>query len=311
MGALDYRDKILALIDQKPVQPTEVAKELRNDSMLASAMLAEMSSKGLLKVSHLKVGSSPLYYHVDHPEHLLNYISYLNDKDRKTVALLQTNGILRDQAQDPLTRVSLRNVKDFAKPLEVSIDGVKEMFWKFFTLTDEEAATKIKQLLEPPKVEPPAPKVEQPAPRVEKPKKPRKPRAKKANPVPQQTLQAPEEPKPAEAPKEELPAIDIDDPFLQKLLSFFKTSNITVLEQIAIKKKSEYDFVVQLESPVGKLHYYCKAKSKAKIGESDLSHAFVQGQLKKLPILFLTPGSLTKPAQELIKQLKGLTVKQV
>ena len=138
-----------------------------------------------------------------------------------------------------------------------------------------------------------------------------KPRAKKVKPVPQQTLQAPEEPKATEAPKEELPAIDTDDPFLQKLLSFFQTSNITVLEQIAIKKKSEYDFVVQLESPVGKLHYYCKAKSKAKVGESDLSHAFVQGQLKKLPILFLTPGSLTKPAQELIKQLKGLTVKQV
>ena len=98
---------------------------------------------------------------------------------------------------------------------------------------------------------------------------------------------------------------------MQQLLAFFTANNITVLEQVVLKKKNEYDFVVQLTSPVGQLHYYCKAKNKAKVGEADLSHAFVQGQLKKLPVLFLSPGSLTKPAQELLKELKGLTVKQV
>ena len=76
-------------------------------------------------------------------------------------------------------------------------------------------------------------------------------------------------------------------------------------------REAEYDFLLQLASPVGQLHYYCKAKNKAKVGEADLSHAFVQGQLKKLPVLFLSPGVLTKPAQDLLKELKGLTVKQV
>ncbi len=291
--------------------------------MLASAMLSEMSEKGLLRVSHLKVGSSPLYYHPDHPDHLLNYLQHLNDKDRKTATTLKEQGVMRDQAQDPLTRVSLRHVKDFAKPLDVSIDGVKELFWKFYLLTDEEAAARIKQLVQPPKTE----LAPQPATQA----KPRKPRVKKpartaagtdpsASPlpqsavVPQQTI-VPQAPvvAPTEQPSEQIPvpATVIDDPFLQQLLAFFAANNITILEQIVLKKKSEYDFVVQLTSPVGQLHYYCKAKNKAKVSEADVSHAFVQGQLKKLPILFLTPGTLTKPAQDLLKELKGLTVKQV
>ncbi|MEM4242656.1 MAG: hypothetical protein QXM31_02025 [Candidatus Woesearchaeota archaeon] len=324
MGALDYRDRIRAMVEQKPVQPTQVAKEMMTNSMLSSAMLSEMSEKGLLKVSHLKVGSSPLYYHPDHPEHLLDFINHLNEKDRKTLNLLREKNVLQDNALDPLTRVSLRNIKDFAKPLDVAIDGIKELFWKFYLLTDEQAADAIRQLLQ---MKAPAP--EQPAeqPKVKKPRKPRKP---KVAVEPQQTIIAPEAPAvqpaepvaqaPAPAVEEKKPiapaeaasqALVSDDPFLQKLMAFFASNNITVLEQVALKKKNEYDFVLSLASPVGQLHYYCKAKNKAKVGEADLSHAYVQGQLKKLPILFLSPGTLTKPAMDLMKELKGLTVKQV
>jgi hypothetical protein len=338
MGALDYRDRIGAMVEQKPVQPTAVAKELMTNSMLSSAMLSEMSEKGLVKVSHLKVGSSPLYYHPGHPEHLLDYVQHLNEKDRRTVAALKEKSVMRDTVLDPLTRVSLRNIKDFAKPLDVSINGMKELFWKFYLLTDEQAAEHIKAMLQPEK---PA----EQAPAEQKAAKPRKPRAKKPKIAvePQTQLQktetvAPQAPaiaakepatapaapavkapvaKPVEEQKPILPAeaasqaLEGDDPFLQKLMGFFASNNITILEQVALKKKNEYDFVLSLASPVGQLHYYCKAKNKTKVGEADLSHAFVQGQLKKLPILFLSPGTLTKPATDLMKELKGLTVKQV
>ncbi|MEM2915868.1 MAG: hypothetical protein QXT19_00700 [Candidatus Woesearchaeota archaeon] len=330
MGALDYRDRIRAMVEQKPVQPTFVAKALMTNSMLSSAMLSEMSEKGLLKVSHLKVGSSPLYYHPDHPEHLLDYLHYLSEKDRKTVVTLKEKGVMRDTTLDPLTRVSLRNVKDFAKPLDVAIDGVRELFWKFYLLTDEQAADAIRQLLQKKAA---APERHAEAPKAQKPRKPRKPKLAvesqqvvpeapavhpTAPPLEVQKPQVPvadalhsEEQKPIAPAEAASKALGSDDPFLQKLMAFFASNSITVLEQIALKRKNEYDFVLSLASPVGPLNYYCKAKNKAKIGEADLSHAYVQGQLKKLPILFLSPGTLTKPASELLKELKGLTVKQV
>jgi Mn-dependent DtxR family transcriptional regulator len=347
MGALDYRDKIKLLTGQHPVQPQFVARELSTNSMLASAMLSEMSEKGLLKVSSLKVGSSPLYYDPAHPEHLLDYVQSLNEKDRRTVALLQDKGVLRDNALDALTRVSLRNIKDFAKQLDVSIDGNREVFWKFYLLTDEQAAERIKAMLEPPKE---AQKQETP-PADAKQAKPRKPRQRKpkvsleqqplaaaqitqqgsavsaASPLASPAAMSPALPvapvtdavpvtaaaqSPVATPaRSETAAATTDDAFLSQLLTFFAGNNITVLEQVVLKKKAEYDFVLQLTSPVGRLHYYAKAKNKAKVGEADLSHAYVQGQIRKLPVLFLAPGVLTKPAQELLKELKGLTVKQV
>ncbi len=305
---MDYRDKIKSLVEQRPVQPTEVAKALNTNSMLASAMLSEMSEKGIIRVSHLKVGSSPLYYSPDHPEHLLDFVQHANEKDRKTIALLREQGVVRDQGSEPLLRVSLRNIKDFAKPLDVTIDGNKELFWKFYLLTDDQSAEKIKQLIQPAKP------IEQAL------VKAAKPRAKKAKPQEVAALPPVVQPEPVveqkpvtEPQSSGEPSVlsPTDDPFLSQLLSFFAVNNISVLEQVVLKKKSEYDFLVQLSSPVGLLNYYCKAKNKAKVGEADLSHAFVQGQLKKLPVLFLSPGQLTKPAQELMKELKGLTVKQV
>lgn len=306
MGALDYRDRICVLAGQKPVLPTEVAKELGTNSMLASAMLSEMSEKGLLKVSHLKVGSSPLYYHPGHPEHLLGYVQHLNEKDRKTVSLLQEKGVLRDADLDPLTRVSLRNIKDFASPLDVTINGVKELFWKFYLLSDEQASEAIKRQLVPEEAKTESLPVQKQR------KSMAKRRAQPAALVVQETLvQTPQQSHSTLGSGQPSGQAGVDDPFLQQLLAFFSANNIKVVERVVLKRKAEYDFVLQVPSPVGSLQYYCKAKNKARVGEADLSQAYVQGQLKKLPVLFLASGSLTRPAQELLKELKGLTVKQV
>ena len=70
---------------------------------------------------------------------------------------------------------------------------------------------------------------------------------------------------------------------------------------------------MKVPSAVGDLEYYCKAKSKKKITEIDLNAVFVQGQLKKLPVLFLITGDLTKKAQELLttELNKGIIVRKI
>jgi len=73
-------------------------------------------------------------------------------------------------------------------------------------------------------------------------------------------------------------------------ISFFGKNSIEVLSFEIIKKNSDIEFIVEIPSPVGNLMYYCKAKSKARVSDSDLSNAYVKGQSKKLPVLFLSYG---------------------
>lgn len=358
---MDYREHILELAKASPLQPTNLGKLLGKDSLMASAMLSEMSSKGLLKISSMKVGSSPLYYSPEHPEHLLNYLQSLNEKDRQAVEFLKEKKIVRESELSPLQKVCMRNIKDFAMPLEVSSGEVKEVFWKWFLLSDGEAGELIKTILdiEPitqevkeelkleqiqevnPEVEE-KPETHQESikeeikeelrdipvePRVE----PEKPKAKlkktKVKPKPVQT----EQEKTNEEKEEELDKeintvpgkeiqksepqktigpvfVDMGDPFLKKIKSFFDNNQIVIHEVNTIKKKTEFDLVIEIPTPLGNLCYFCKAKNNKRISNSDLSTAFVQGQLKKIPVIFLSPGILTKPAEIFMKDLKGLTV---
>lgn len=291
---MDYREKILAMAQQNPLLPNTVAKALATNTILAGAMLSEMCDKAMLKTSAVKVGGSPLYYIPGKEEQLLNFLSSLKEKDRQTVALLQEHKIIREQHVDPLTRVSLSIIKDFAKPLLVEYDGKQETFYKWFTIPDAEASELIKQQLTPPKAEvkpEPALKEEVKA----EPKKVEKVEPKKIEAAPQTTLE----------PKKELPAGD----FWQKLNTFFAQNSIVVDSHTVVKKKLEFDLFVTLPSPVGSLSYYCKARSKKKVTEADISTAYVQGQLHKLPTLYLIDGELTKKAKEISASLKGITIK--
>ncbi len=299
---MEYRDKILSLAQAQPLLPNTVAKALSTNSIMAGAMLSEMCSKGLLKTSALRVGGSPLYLIPGKEEQLLNHLQNLNEKDRRTVLKLQEEKIIREQESDPFTRVSLATIKDFAKPLTVSYDGKQETFWKWFTLTDKEAEDSIRQKLEPTKiqeqqkqVQPEKPKTQEPV--EEKPVREQKIKQQEPRPV-QETLAPKQTPEP-------------NGEFWDKLNTFFTQSNITLLNKTAIKKKTDFDLTLEVPSPVGKLTYYCKARSKKKITDADISAAYVQGQIKKLPVILLTDGELTKQAHTILGQLKGITVKKV
>ena len=94
---------------------------------------------------------------------------------------------------------------------------------------------------------------------------------------------------------------------MQKVRAFLEANNI-MIHEVNTVKKSEFDLVIEIPTAVGGLFYFCKAKNNKRISNADLSNAYVQGQLKKLPVVFLSPGELTKPARNFMKDLKGLTV---
>lgn len=292
---METRDKILELVKVKgPVLPSQISKEIGSDILMASAHLAELTASSKLKISTLKVGGSPLYY-LPGQEHMLQrFTSNLNDKEKKAYDLLQQNKILRDAEQEPVIRVALREIKDFAIPLNVNFNSNKEIFWKWHLAADAEAEQLIKSKLgigdqEEKKIE------EQ----REEPKK-----------VEQQQLKEIAEKQ--KKSKEKKPRKEKEDDFLINITGFFEKNRIKVVNSEIIKKNSEIDFIIEIPSVVGSLQYYCKAKNKKRISDSDLSNAYVKGQYKKLPVLVISSGELSIKAEGLLKkELNNLTFKKV
>jgi hypothetical protein len=321
------KEKILAFVEANgPLLPKTVAKEFKLDTTFAGAYLSELISNKKIFVSNTKIGGSPVYYVPEQKEKLQDLYQHLNEKDKKTYDLLKQKKILRDADQTPLVRASLRTLKDFAVSLQVNVKPEPQLFWKWYLITKEEAEQMIKELL---KVKEPVKKAEEkkPEPKKKEEKKPTlQPELKKIEikslPSPEETKkEKKEEPKEVqekiieEKPKpkpEKKPAVkkpkkkpEPSADFLNEINKYFANNKINVIHSEIIKK-TEIDFMVEVPSVVGKLEYYCKAKKKKKCNEGDLSSAFVVGQTKKLPVLFLTTGELTKRAQGMLdKEFKN------
>ena len=192
--------------------------------------------------------------------------------------------------------MALREIKDFAIPLQVTYKNNTEIFWKWYLLSKEEASSLIKALLT---------KKEQPQIDTKKEIKSyeteiKKPAIKK------------ETKKPVEEKPREIKGTDKTFSFLEETKSYFNKNKITIKNSEIIRKNSEIDFILEVPSAVGNLEYYCKAKNKKRVNDGDLSSAYVQGQLKKMPVLFLTKGGLTKRAKEMLnKEFKNMHINQI
>ena len=132
-----------------PLIPVHLVSLLKSNTTMIGAALSELASDDRVKISHMKIGGSPLYYVEEQREKLQDFYKYLNEKDRRTYDSLKENKILRDNEVTPLFRVSLRNIKDFAMPVEIEYNGKKELFWRWYLTDKQEAISLIKQILFP------------------------------------------------------------------------------------------------------------------------------------------------------------------
>lgn len=297
---MDNRDKILEFVKIKgPVLPVQVSKEIGSNILMASAHLAELTASNKLKISTIKVGGSPLYYLAGQEEMLQRYTANMNDKEKKAYDLLQQNKILRDSEQEPVIRVALREIKDFAVPLNVNFNNNREIFWKWHMAGNEEAEHLIKQKLDIIE-KPEGKKIEEKT--IEKMQE--KTEEKQIHPIQKEIKLKTKERKPGQKDKEDI--------FLRDAIKFFEKNKINIISTEVIKKNSEVDFIVELPSVVGNLQYYCKARNKKRVSNSDLSNAYVKGQFKKLPVLVISTGDLSSKAQEMLaKELNNITFKKI
>ena len=271
---MEANDRILAIVKEKgPILPVQIAREINDNILMTSARLSELLCTKQIKISSLKVGSSPLYYSQGQENKLQNFADNLNQMEKKAYSLLLQNKVLRDSAQEPAIRVALREVKDFAVPLQVNYENKTEIFWKWYLIGSKEAESSIKNILS--KKEATQKKVFE---------------------------------KPEEKIKKELIELKKDttkikktvdkDLFLKEVHNFFNRNKINIIETTDIKKNTEVDFIVELQTTIGNVKYFCKTKNKKKINEGDLSSALLNAQSRNLPLLFLTAGKISKKTKE-------------
>lgn len=333
------QEKILAIIRVRgPVLPAHVAKLIGTNILMASAHLSELVDSKKLFLSNTKIGGSPVYYVGGQEARLQELYKYLNEKDQRAFNLLKEKKVLMDSELEPLVRVALRTIKDFAVPLQVTHNGNKLLFWKWYLLKNDEAEGLIRLQLEALKKNEEIKRVEKTTEqrgeekqkdleeekrRLEQEKRKSEEerlRLKKQKSLEKKKRELEQEKKVIEEKKLrqeklELDKIqqDISDPFFDQLKSYFSQKRIEIVSYKIVRKRSEVDLILKVPSVVGSLDYYCKAKTKKRISDGDLSSAFVQGQLKKLPALMLITGELTKKAKELLSGefKKGLVVKKI
>jgi len=286
MESNEKDQKILQLIRYKgPLLPVHIVKEVGWNTILVGAALSDLSNKGQIKMSYAKIGGSPVYYVQGQEQKLQNLYKYLHEKEQKAFDLLKEKKVLRDKELEPVIRVALRNIKDFAKGLEVTTNENKEIFWKWYLLSNQEAEQIIKDML-----------------KITESKK--KAEIKKE----QEQKEKPEK----EKPEKEKHEIGETSSFLKKIKDYFSKNNIKIKDQNIVRKTSDVEFIINVPSSIGPVPYFCKARSKKKINDSDLSNAYVQGQVKKLPVLLLITGELTKKAESLLdEQFKNLVIKKI
>jgi len=134
-NATETRDKILWILKKKgPCLPVHVANETGLSMLFASAFLSELLSSKEIRISVMRVGSSPLYFLNEHEYMLERFANHLKSKEKDAFMILRERKFLRDSEQTPAIRVALREIRDFAVPFRKN----NEIFWRYYLVPESE-----------------------------------------------------------------------------------------------------------------------------------------------------------------------------
>ncbi|MFH1585457.1 MAG: hypothetical protein ABIB79_01685 [archaeon] len=131
---IQIKEKILLLLRRRgPSLPVHISGEMGMSILFSSVFLSELLSDKKVKISHLRVGSSPLYFIPGQEYQLEKFSQYLKSREKDAFALLRDKKILRDKDQEPAIRVALRSINDFAIPFRKG----DEIYWKYLTARED------------------------------------------------------------------------------------------------------------------------------------------------------------------------------
>ena len=351
----DQREAVLNFVKLNgPILPVQLAKHLNTNILFASAMLSELVETKKMKMTSASIGGSPLYYlQGQEAKTDLRLSTSLGGREKQSYELIRDNKVLREKDLEPWQRIAIKNLKDFASPISVVIQGNNDVFWKYNLVNEEEAKIIIaeainniypEQIKQENEITNQSPQTVQEIIAKEEPKIIEQAvlSIKEENSILQKTeaqqiqedkVKSQElikevvkglkeelfkdikhkEPKQEKLRETNEEIKKLDGKFYEKVANMLKENGAEIIKEEMIKKDKEIDFLVNINTKLGKLRYYVKAKNKPAINEADISLAYSEGQLRKLPTLLIVNGKINKKATDLINnKLQGqLTINEL
>lgn len=315
-----------------PNLPVHISKNAKIDSLFASAFLSELLREQRLKITNMKVGTSPIYYVEGTEPGLEKYSEYLKPKEKEAFSLLKEKQFLEDETQHPAIRVALRSIKDFAKPFKMR----DKIMWRYFltpiTEYKKQFSQPIEQKEETKTIPQEKPKEEETKKEIPKTflsdikrsfeetetnkEEEKETTEQKENNQKNETQQEkpkelerilPKEEKPkfinplAKKEEEKKPKEKAKSEFVQQTINFINENGWKIIEELEFKAK-EYNCLTQINSDLGPIIFRTQAKNKKTVSEADMSKLLGEAQSIPLPALFLIPADPKKKAQDFLEK---------
>jgi len=275
----ETHDKIIEVLKEKgPSLPIQISKSIGISSLFTSAFLSELANEKRIKISHLKVGGSPLYFLEGQEEKLENFHKYLHPKEAEAFLLLKKNKILKDSEQDPAIRVALRSIRDFS----IGFKKQDEIYWRYMLFEEKDISKKSKKN----KIIKKQTKISSQ----------QKTSTIFQNPLILQTKKQKKQKQKSE--------------FVLKIINILN-NNFKIIEEKTYKTK-EYNCIIQINSNLGPINFLTQAKDKKTISETDLKKLLSDAQKIPLPAFMVYTGKLSKKAEQYTKDYYSiLKVKKI
>mgnify|MGYP001592298772 CR=1 FL=1 len=279
----EVKDKIITTLKTKgPSLPVHIAKEINLSILFTSVFLSELLSEKRLKMSHMRVGSSPIYFTPGQEALLEKYSQHLKSKEKDAYTKLKEKRFLRDSEQDPAIRVALRAIRDFAIPFKRQ----DEIFWRYYIIPEQEFEIKEKQevALEPvkedirPQVEKSQPQETHKPHKISRPKKEKnKEKIKKTNGKRQ------------------------NEKFFNKVKEFLSKESIEIIEIYSFSSED-----IKLKVKINDINQLLVAYNKKRINEEEIIKAHKKAAELSLPYSVLSLGEPLKKLNNFIEALKNI-----
>lgn len=265
----EIKEKIILFIKRNgPSLPIHIAKEIEQPLLFTSAFLSELSSEKKIRTSHMRIGSSPVYYLPGQEPLLSKFSIHLKSKEKEAYELLKEKKFLKDSEQPPAIRVSLRQIKDFAIPFEY--EG--ELYWRFFITPPEQFKRKKEE---------------------KKKEEKRTPKETKLTGSSQKKKTSIKMPKKVKEKMKER--------FFARVKQFLSKKSLEIIDIIGFSRSS-----LLLIISNKKENQLLVAYDKKKITETDLLNAYKKSEEYGLPYTILCTGHIPKKIENLLQATKKL-----